>query len=253
MQQPPTFATNRRVGCIMWLAIMALILAIIGLFLDITQEMAWNQRVEQVLAPSVPITTSSPDQLANENIAPTETLTEQVAAVVIDPPVSESTTTPTSSPIPPSPTPLSTSTPQATWTPVPPGMNTNLIVGNIRWRAVGVEELGNSLQSDNQFQEDINTPGKYVRVTMEIENRQSEPVYYDSPHLMDSQGRRYNSLDMSGMFVPEAHNCTIADLNPGVTVTCADVFEVAADAGGYKLIANNFEWTEPVEGIIELR
>lgn len=54
MQQPPTFPTNRRVGCVMWLAIVSIILSSIGIVLDITQELAWNLRVEQALSASQP-------------------------------------------------------------------------------------------------------------------------------------------------------------------------------------------------------
>lgn len=252
MQQPPTFATSRRVGCIMWLAIVALSLSIIGLFLDITQEMAWNQRVEQALAPSVAIATSAPDQLASEDIAPSETPTEQVAAVVIDPPVSESTTTPMPTPIPPSPTPQPTAAPQATWTPAPPGMNTDLIIDDIRWRAIGVEELGNTLPGDD-FTDPATTNGKFVRVTMEIESRRGEPEDYEEPGLMDAQGRTYEAFDDRFFYLDEDVDCYSRTFNPNLTQRCADIFEVAADAGGYKLVVNNFEWPDAEEAIIELR
>lgn len=135
---------------------------------------------------------------------------------------------------------------------MPVGMNQDLVVDGIRWKAIAVEEVGNTLHSENQFAEDLSTPGKYVRVTMEIENRQKEPTFYESPHLMDSQGRRYNSLGMAGLYVSEEQDCSSLDFNPGVTAKCADLFEVAADAGGYKLVANNFESFDAQEGIIDL-
>src|SRR5215204_5765290 len=50
MNEPTPFATRRRVGCVMWLAIAALIVSSISILLDVTQELAWNERVEQVQA-----------------------------------------------------------------------------------------------------------------------------------------------------------------------------------------------------------
>ncbi len=173
---------------------------------------------------------------------------------------------PTDTPVPfDTPTTIPTTTPQPTWTPVPTkvpaappapatvGMNQDLIVDNVRWKALGIEEAGNHLHSDNQFAKDVTTPGKYVRVTFEIENRHAKPEMYASPHLMDAQGRRYNSLDMGTMYVPTEQDCVAATFNPGVAKTCADVFEVAVDASGYKLIANNLTMFNATEGTIELK
>lgn len=163
------------------------------------------------------------------------------------------TQTPTATPMPPSPTPLPTWTPPVSPTPAPPGMHADLLVEDVRWRATGVEELGNALTSDNQFVDDASTAGKFVRVIFEVESRLSEPADYEKPGLMDSQGRRYDVYSESIFYLPEETNCYHKQFNPGITQQCTDIFEVAADAGGYKLIANNFDWLEPVEAVIELR
>jgi len=41
--------------------------------------------------------------------------------------------------------------------------------------------------------------------------------------------------------------------NPNLSERCVEIFEVAVDAGGYKLIVNNFELFDPVEAVIDLR
>lgn len=254
MQQPPTFATNRRVGCVMWLAIVALSLSIVGLFLDITQEMAWNQRVEQaatLLASNQPaVIPNQPAESAPTNTPVPALVTEGASGDSATPTIS-----PTNTPVPPTNTPFPTVTPlpQATWTSVAPGMNTDLIVDGIRWRAVGVEEVGSTLISQNQFAEDVTTTGKFVRVIMEVESRKSEPIFYESPELMDSQGRRYNPFGETPLYISDDTDCHFEQFNPGVTRRCSDFFEVAADAGGYKLVVNNFEWPDAEEAIIELR
>lgn len=55
--EPGPFATKRRVGCVMWLSIAALFVSSVSILLDITQEMAWNTRVEQAQASSAAIAT----------------------------------------------------------------------------------------------------------------------------------------------------------------------------------------------------
>lgn len=50
MQDASPYATKSRVGCVMWLAIIALIISLFGIVLDITQEMAWNGRMEELAA-----------------------------------------------------------------------------------------------------------------------------------------------------------------------------------------------------------
>lgn len=60
-------------------------------------------------------------------------------------------------------------------------MNEDLMVDLIQWRAVGVEELGNFLKSNREFQADATTPGKFVRVTMEVKNCKKQPAIYTPP------------------------------------------------------------------------
>jgi hypothetical protein len=62
IKEPASFATARRVGFVMWLSIVALIISWVSILLDVTQEMAWNARVEQaqalVAAPIIQATTA---------------------------------------------------------------------------------------------------------------------------------------------------------------------------------------------------
>lgn len=187
-------------------------------------------------------------------IGPSPTPTEQPTATATLEAVSIAAPAVTVAPtVTPTPLPTLTLAPVATPTTAPVAMNTDIIVDGIRWRATGVEELGNLLHSDNDFVEDATTTGKFVRVFMEIESRQSEPVDYWHPGLADGQGRRYDAFDDSVFYLTDETNCHVAQFNPGITRQCAEIFEVANDAGGYKLIVNDFDWLDTSEAIIELR
>lgn len=48
MQQPSPYATNRRVGCLMWLTVLAIAMSGLGLLVDLSQELAWDGRIEQL-------------------------------------------------------------------------------------------------------------------------------------------------------------------------------------------------------------
>jgi hypothetical protein len=113
-------------------------------------------------------------------------------------------------------------------------MNEDVMVDSIQWKVVGVEELGNFLKSNNQFQADATTLGKFVRVIMEVKNCKKQPAIYTPPHLLDAQGRRYPSFDEGAVYVGAyglaEEMCAETSFNPDVARKCVDIFEVAAHA-----------------------
>ena len=149
----------------------------------------------------------------------------------------------TPSPVPPMPTvsaaPPTVSPP--TSTPVPPNTNNvpalgdNVMTGNIKWRALALEELGNTLKSDNQFIDDAVTAGRFVRLTVEIDNRGTEPWSYWSPTVLDGQDRTFNTYAEQYYFVPDDQACFFLVLNPGIARTCVEIYEIAGDARDLKI------------------
>lgn len=389
MQEASPYASKRRVGCVMWLAIVTLIISLFGLVLDITQEMAWNGRMEELTAlearlSSLPIANApvaSPDEPAPTEptrsavvISPSESRSinnapvdnapinntpapsvsssgvtyEQICGVnesnMTDPQleaharsfegqsfngwqgwvydvVSRSNGSynleiamqerglfwsrdvvieniPTewamrlnveqplvfsgrvarvdytfevmcnpmtvdnfSSPSLPAAAVAavietqSTPTPDATWTPVPARMNTDVIVDDILWFASSVQEVGQELVDPDGYQENATTGGKFVRVTMRVENRRNAPTTsYDAPDLVDIQGRRFRAYDRRFYYLPSEESCSSEVFNPSIMRTCTEIYEVAADsAGHYTLIVNNFESYDAIEALIEMR
>lgn len=153
------------------------------------------------------------------------------------------------------PTSSPTIAPAPTWTPVPPGMNTDLIIDNIRWRAIGLEEIGNQLAAISDYDSDATTSGKFVRVFLEVENRRNEPTRdYEPPDLVDGQSRRFAPYNDRFGYIPLDKSCYAETFNPNLTRQCIEIYEVAADSGAlYKIIVNNFESFDPIEAIIEMR
>lgn len=183
----------------------------------------------------------------------------------IETPASDTVTVSASDPLPtlpPTPTPAPTFTPVPTETPspvptatpVPVALHQDLTLDGIRWTAIDVQEVGNTLQGD-EWTDDATTEGKFVRVTLNVENRRTEPDGgYEAPDLIDGQGRRFRPFEERFYYLPDAESCTLETFNPNLTRTCTEIYAVAADSTGmYKLVVNNFEFIDALEAIIELR
>jgi hypothetical protein len=146
----------------------------------------------------------------------------------------------------------------ATATPMPvttgqAGVNDDVIVGEVRWRVLAVEDVGDTLTSDNMFTEDMTTPGRFIRLQFEIENLSSAAKTFSSINLVDSQGRSFNTLPDGFWFVPQAEQCIGFDqLNPSVPKRCTVIFEVPTDADGLQAQVGDLELLGGDEALISL-
>ena len=183
-------------------------------------------------------------------IAPTDVPPDAPTVAAIVEPLPTSTEFPT-----PTPIPVATATPIPAAILPPAVMNQDLVIDGILWRAIAVQEIGNLLQSDNDWADDATTDGKFVQVTMRVENRRNVPESgYEAPDIMDAQGRRFRAYEERFYYLPDGESCSLETFNPNLTRTCTEIYAVAADsAGAYKIIVNNFNFIDPTEAIIELR
>lgn len=188
--------------------------------------------------------TATPKPVAIAPTLPPPTL----APIVVAPTATQVPLTPlpapTIAPTPTNPPPATTDN---------PGLNTDVVTGDIKWRALSVEDLGNKMVSDNQFIEDATTGGRFIRVVVEIDNRGTSPASYWTPELLDSQERTFNEFSGQYSFVPDDQECLFLTLNPGLSKRCAHIYEVAGDAQGLKLKVTDFGLFFGNEAIIELR
>lgn len=140
-----------------------------------------------------------------------------------------------------------------------PGVATVFVVGqdalagDIRWKVLEAVDLGNHLQSDNQFVDPIDTSGKLVKVHFEIENRGSEVKLFSSVNLVDSQGRKFEkNTDASIWYIDNKESCTLEQLNPNLPKICTMIFELPLDATGLKLQAGDLDMFGGSEILIDL-
>jgi hypothetical protein len=144
-------------------------------------------------------------------------------------------------------------------TPVPPTaepvftIGTDVMVGDVRWKFLSAENLGNVLTSGNQFIEDKTTAGKFIKVRFEMENRSNDMLTYTGINLVDSQGRSFTDYSEQYMYLPDNETCTfIENLNPNVPRACTVIFEVAPDAVGLQANVGDFEMFGSAEAFINL-
>lgn len=252
MQQYQESTTQRRAGCTTWIAVAALVLALINLLWNIVQEGAWNARVGQATG------NIAPQQVAQAAV-PTNTPTPTHTLLPGETPLPTDTQSPTNTPLP-TDTLAPTNTPMPTSTEIPPPTNTPLprigadvFVGNVRWHFHNAENLGNTLKSDNQFIDSKTTAGKFIRVSFDVENRSGDMLTYGGIDLVDSQGRTFKEYTESLFFIPDGEECSIiVNLNPNVAKRCTLIFEVAADAVGLKAHVGDLEFFGGDEAYIEL-
>jgi hypothetical protein len=147
----------------------------------------------------------------------------------------QSTSTPT--PLPPTPAPI---------------VGQDVLVGEVRWKMLEAQDLGNQLVSDNQFIEPLNTAGKFIRVRFEIENRSKDMQSFIGFDLVDSQGREFTSSSDALMFIDNSETCILENLNPNLPITCMVIYEVPADATGLKAYVGDLSMFGGAEAKIEL-
>lgn len=113
MQNPTPLTAPRRGGCVMWLAIAALAVSTVGILIDVTQELAWNARMEQLGALATALSQPAPIVEIQATLPPATPA--QPAVVIADSKgavVSTSTPLPTDTPVAVAAAPVNTPVPQ---------------------------------------------------------------------------------------------------------------------------------------------
>lgn len=101
MQEPSP--SKRRVGCVMWLAIFAIIMSLVSLLSSVTQELAWDRRIQEI---ATLVSTANTNAQDSPPLIITQAQQEQPSVVIVGPDAS-----PTSVSIPPTAIPAPTVVP----------------------------------------------------------------------------------------------------------------------------------------------
>ncbi len=139
-----------------------------------------------------------------------------------------------------------TNAPQTTAEPQPtaaPTVGLDLRVGDVRWKVLSAENLGNILKSKNQFVKDLKTSGFFVQVRFEVENLSNDSLTYaGSAQLKDDQGRKFEHSSDALFFIPEEEQAFLTNLNPNITKTLTEIYEVPANAKGIKFYVGGLKF-----------
>jgi hypothetical protein len=128
----------------------------------------------------------------------------------------------------------------------------DVIVGEVRWKVLEVKDLGKELKSDNQFIKPKTTSGRFVLVRFEVENRKDKAASYAGISLADGKDRTFERFTEQIGFISEDELCVLEQLNPNLTRTCAEIFELPGDANGLKAKLGDLEIFGGKEALVEL-
>lgn len=153
--------------------------------------------------------------------------------------------------------PKPTEQPEPTETPIPTEqvftIGQDVIVGEVRWKMLSAVNEGNTLQSGNQFIDDVTTAGTFIRVRFEVENLSKDLLSYTSIDLVDDQGREFVNSSNVFAFIDDKELCfLIVNLNPNVPVTCQEIFEVPTNATGLQAKVGDLKLFGTKEALIDL-
>jgi len=114
-------------------------------------------------------------------------------------------------------------------------INQDVRVGDVRWKLLNAKNRGNTLKASESryatIAKDKTTPGKFVEITMEVENLGSDMKTVTNLTLVDSKGREYTSSTDTSEWVPEGKELVLlTNLNPNVPQQFVDIYEVPVDA-----------------------
>jgi hypothetical protein len=159
----------------------------------------------------------------------------------------------TPAPSPPA-APETTAAPEPTVAPTPiPAVGQDVRVGDVRWKVLSAENMGNTLKSDNQFTKPLKTSGFFVKVRFEIENLSKDMLSYGGADLVDDKGRTFKHSSDALFFIPqEEQSFILSNLNPNVPKTVTEIYEVSADATGLKFKAGDLKILGNEEALIDL-
>ena len=130
-------------------------------------------------------------------------------------------------------------------------------VMDLEWKVLSAKVVGKTLKSGNQFIEDLQAVGKFVRVEVRVENKTKQPVTLTASRMMDNRGRQFEESSKAHLFVPRDRALFLLErLNPNVPFTYQLIYDVPIDASNLSLLIGSrdlFQFQKrKSEGIIDL-
>ena len=119
-------------------------------------------------------------------------------------------------------------------------MNEEVNSRDVIWKAIKVRDRGNTLKASESRYAAIaktkTTAGRFIEVTFSVENRQKDLASITDPKLVDSTGREFTSSSDTSEWIPEGKEFfLLSNLQPNLPKEFIVIYEVPADASGFKL------------------
>lgn len=111
------------------------------------------------------------------------------------------------------------------------------------WIVLNAENKGNFLKSNNMFQKDAQSDGKFIVVQFKVSNlTNKEERLFIGPKLIDSKGREFKHYDHESFYIPDgAKTMSLEAIPAGLPREFYAVFEVPADATGIRFQARDLK------------
>jgi hypothetical protein len=102
------------------------------------------------------------------------------------------------------------------------------------WSVIEAKDKGKTLKSNNQFEENAKSDGKFVLVHFKVKNTTNkEDRIMDGPKVVDSQGREFKNYDNEAFFIPNnTKTLGLEALPSSISKDFWAVYEVAPDSKG---------------------
>jgi hypothetical protein len=126
-------------------------------------------------------------------------------------------------------------------------LNEDVRSSDVVWRVTEVEDRGITLKASQSryavIADDKTTTGKFVQVTVIVENTGDDLASITSPGMIDSQGREFTDASASlSEWLPEDQSFLgLTNLQPNLPKTFAFIYEVPSDATGLQLKVGVFK------------
>ena len=111
----------------------------------------------------------------------------------------------------------------------------NVQIDGTEWKVLSAKNLGSKLTSTNQFIPSKTTTGKFIQVKFEVENISNDLKSVGNTGLIDTQNREYIAASDVSFWIPDEEELFLIDnINPSITKTYIEIFDVASNATGLK-------------------
>ena len=148
-------------------------------------------------------------------------------------------------------------TPSTEKVPTVYSINQNVKVGNAMWTLLAAEDKGSILKGSESkypdWYEDKITTGKFIRITLEVENTGTiTESWWTEPTLIDEKNREFKPASEVYAWIPEEKQPTLKELHPGITQQFIWIYEVPTDAAGLKVKVKDIATPSKGEALINL-